>query len=159
MKHIQYKPIAQNHIDIYGSNQFRDLLTSLNCLPKDNLHRGCRNAALYLINKVKLIKHKPVILSGHSLGGSIAEAMGDILTDRGCSVMVYPNGAFPVRYKKRKKLAGAVRIIDNDNVPYFFPWYSHSVPIHYEGERKWYKIIGQFFVWIFNPKKSDHMKY
>ena len=143
---IQYKTIG-NTLKIEGTNQFKDFLISAQCWPKKRYHSGCYKVAKWLLSKVSLDKSSPVIIEGHSMGGSIAEVLAGLLADEGYAVIAISKGSYPVCLFNRT-LSGDAIIYGNDPVPALFPWFRHIVRKRYIGPKRWLPVIC-----------SDHVRY
>lgn len=149
MEHVGYE-LNDNTIVIYGSNDYKDILTSINFLPKQGFHRGCLKAANYIYRKIKpeLEIAETIRLLGHSFGGSVAQVLAYKLQKEGYTVECRVHGAYPVT-TKYIHIKGYSMISGNDPVPSLFPFYKHvSNKIYIGSDRKWYKICFK-----------DHMRY
>ena len=145
MDYIQYI-LKDNDINIYGTNQFIDLFVSLNCLPKKGWHRGVYKEAMKLSN-IPFDKNKIVYLSGHSMGGAIAQCLAYILLEKGFNVKVNVCGSYPITLHKIN-IDGQSRIYGNDPIPALFPWFRHVCKKKYEGPKRWFPFVFK-----------DHMEY
>ena len=94
------------------------------------VHRGFRDAAEIIYTDIK--KHYKlnhiVYLTGHSLGGAIAQVIGLWLDEEGYEVQIYTFGTpkISTTFLGRKPAHWRV-VLSNDPVPYLPPWpYVHS---------------------------------
>ena len=141
--------IIDNHISIPGTDELKDFKISCQCWPISGYHAGCYKWVMANIQKIRdnIDETKAVYISGHSLGGSIAQVLGCLLQDAGMDVELSIQGAFPaVIYQQLK---GIAEVYGNDPIPGLFPWFRFPVQIVYTGsDRKWWKI-----------NFSDHVGY
>jgi len=151
--------VISNSISIPGTNEASDFLTSFQCWKKKGFHAGCYKWVEKYVKDLYpyLDENIPVRITGHSLGGAIAQVLAVKLTEKGYFVELDIDGAFPAVPKKRDYiLKGKVDIYGNDPVPSLFPWFGYPVKKNYCGpDRKWWKIPWQ---WV-NLSVSDHMEY
>ena len=115
---------------IRGTNNGRNVLTDLDARPfKDkklgaNLHRGFRTAAEKIRNDL-IANHaleETVILTGHSLGGAVAQIIGLWLEDDAYEVQIYTYGS-PSVMTEKLWMDGHFRVyLENDPVPFLPPF-------------------------------------
>ena len=117
-------------ISIRGTNNGRNVLTDLDARPfKDkklsaNIHRGFRDAAEKI--RDELIENhaieESVILTGHSLGGAIAQIIGLWLEDDAYDVQIYTFGSPSITTASVGGSALHFRVaIRDDPVPFLPP--------------------------------------
>lgn len=138
---IQYT-VTNNHIHFPGTNQAGDFQITLQCWPKDGVHAGAYKWAMREIDKIKglISKSDQVIVSGHSLGGLIAQVVAWMLYLDGYNVELEILNAMPA-FRRILSLTGKAVIYGNDIVPCVFPWLRYPCGIEYQGPaRKWWKI-------------------
>ena len=115
---------------IRGTNNGRNVLTDLDARPfKDkklgaNLHRGFRDASEKIRNDL-IANHaieETVILTGHSLGGAVAQIIGLWLEDDAYEVQIYTFGS-PSVMTEQLWMDGHFRVyLENDPVPFLPPF-------------------------------------
>jgi len=122
-------------IYIYGTNEWKDIPVSLKCWRnKYGYHTGADKAAdeiaEYLISTVKINFSKTVHIGGISMGGSIAECIGEMMS----AEKVITFGQFPVTSKKTPKDINITRYRKGfDLVTYLFPWFQNNKYTHIKG--------------------------
>ena len=119
-----------------GTDNGRNVLTDLDVRPFEDdeldlvLHTGFRYSAQILYEDIrgKYKISKLVLLTGHSLGGAIAQIIGMWLDEEGYNVQIYTFGSPKVSttYVGNKPPHYRV-VLDNDPVPFMPPFpYVHS---------------------------------
>lgn len=111
---------------IPGTNDFWDLLITAQCWSWDGMHFGCRTKAMEIyhsdeFDELVLSNDKPLEFAGHSMGGSIAESLADMLPVRTFSVVPYMS--YPVSRKKAVPYQIIRRNRKYDIVHKLFPWF------------------------------------
>ena len=119
-----------------GTDNGKNVLTDLDIRPfEDNkldliLHRGFRDSAevLYEDIKEKYKLSKIVLLTGHSLGGAIAQIIGLWLEEDGHHVQIYTFGSPKISTTNIGTQPPHYRVVfNNDPVPFMPPFpYVHS---------------------------------
>jgi hypothetical protein len=145
-----------------GTNNRDNVLTDLDFRPfKDGaltrhhkidlyLHRGFRDAAMFLYKDIKK-KYKlerTVYLTGHSLGGAIAQIIGLWLDMEGRNVQIYTFGSPKVTTTFFGTKPPHYRVVvDNDPIPFLpiYPYVHSGIRIDVETLRWWeYDEYGKF---------------
>ena len=129
-------------ISIRGTDNAKNVLTDLDARPfKDRklgvqVHRGFRDASEKLKNDI--IENVPleenIILTGHSLGGAIAQILGLWFEDDAYEVQIYTFGSPSVMIEQMWE-DGHFRVyLENDPVPFLppFPYVHWGVRINAE---------------------------
>jgi len=119
-----------------GTDNRKNIITDIDMRPwydaelDMQLHRGFHDAAAILLKdiKAKYKLEKTVYLTGHSLGGAIAQIVGLWLNLEGHNVQIYTFGSPKVSPTFFGNDPPHYRvIIDSDPVPFVPPWpYQHS---------------------------------
>jgi hypothetical protein len=119
-----------------GTDNTKNVWTDIDMRPTMNdelgvyLHRGFKDAANWLHEDItkKYKLEKTVYLTGHSLGGAIAQIMGLWLSEAGHNVQIYTFGSPKVSTTFFGNDPPHYRVaIMSDPVPYLPPWpYVHS---------------------------------
>lgn len=130
-------------IFISGTNEWEDLPVSIKC--KRNwlgYHSGAfheaHRVASFLVEKHIILPGTIIYIGGHSMGGSIAECLDDLIyTDK-----IVTFGQYPVTSKETKNITRYRKGFDL--VTFLFPWFR---------SRKYTQLKGTF-----NPVK-DHKSY
>ena len=117
-------------ITIRGTNNPKNVLTDLDARPfKDGklgiqIHRGFRDAAEKLRNEIieKYALEEHIILTGHSLGGAIAQIMGLWFEDDAYDVQIYTFGSPTVTTTDMGDEMHFRVYIEDDPVPFLPPF-------------------------------------
>jgi len=120
-----------------GTNNVKNIISDIDMRPfKDDslggvyIHRGYRDAAVHILNDIdkKYKLEKTVYLTGHSLGGAIAQIVGLWLDQRGHYVQIYTFGSPKISTTFFGNIPEHYRVaFDNDPVPFFPPYpFLHS---------------------------------
>ena len=117
-------------ITIRGTNNPKNVLTDLDARPfKDRklgiqIHRGFRDAAEKLRNEIieKYALEEHIILTGHSLGGAIAQIMGLWFEDDAYDVQIYTFGSPTVTTTDMGDEMHFRVYIEDDPVPFLPPF-------------------------------------
>ena len=129
-------------ISIRGTDNGKNVLTDLDARPfKDRklgvqIHRGFRGAAEKLKNDIieNVALEETIILTGHSLGGAIAQILGLWFEDDAYEVQIYTFGS-PSVITERMWEDGHFRVyLENDPVPFLppFPYVHWGIRINAE---------------------------
>ena len=119
-----------------GTNNTKNILTDIDMRPTEDaelgviLHRGFRDASLWILEdiKEKYKLEKTVYLTGHSLGGAVAQIIGLWLDNDGYNVQIYTFGSPKVSttFFGNRPLHYRV-VLPNDPVPFLPPYpFLHS---------------------------------
>ena len=145
-----------------GTENGRNVLTDIDIRPfKDNalsdyykidlyLHRGFRDAAMFLYKDIKknYKLERTVYLTGHSLGGAIAQIIGLWLDMEGRNVQIYTFGSPKVTTTFFGTKPPHYRVVvDNDPIPFLpiYPYVHSGIRIDVETLRWWeYDEYGKF---------------
>ena len=120
-----------------GTHNVKNIISDIDMRPfKDDslggvyIHRGYRDAAVHTLNDIdkKYKLEKTVYLTGHSLGGAIAQIVGLWLDQRGHYVQIYTFGSPKISTTFFGNIPRHYRVaFDNDPVPFFPPYpFLHS---------------------------------
>ena len=120
-----------------GTHNVKNIISDIDMRPfKDDslggvyIHRGYRDAAVYTLNDIdkKYELEKTVYLTGHSLGGAIAQIVGLWLDKRGHYVQIYTFGSPKISTTFFGNIPRHYRVaFDDDPVPFFPPYpFLHS---------------------------------
>ena len=117
-------------ISIRGTDNGKNVLTDLDARPfKDRklgiqIHRGFRDAAEKLRNEIieKYALEEHIILTGHSLGGAIAQIMGLWFEDDAYDVQIYTFGSPTVTTTDMGDEMHFRVYIEDDPVPFLPPF-------------------------------------
>ena len=120
-----------------GTHNVKNIISDIDMRPfKDDslggvyIHRGYRDAAVHTLNDIdkKYKLEKTVYLTGHSLGGAIAQIVGLWLDQRGHYVQIYTFGSPKISTTFFGNIPEHYRVaFDNDPVPFFPPYpFLHS---------------------------------
>ena len=129
-------------ISIRGTDNAKNVLTDLDARPfKDRklgvqVHRGFRDASEKLKNDIieNVALEENIILTGHSLGGAIAQILGLWFEDDAYEVQIYTFGSPSVMIEQMWE-DGHFRVyLENDPVPFLppFPYVHWGVRINAE---------------------------
>ena len=129
-------------ISIRGTDNGKNVLTDLDARPfRDKklgvqIHRGFRDAAEKLKNDIieNVALEETIILTGHSLGGAIAQILGLWFEDDSYEVQIYTFGS-PSVITKQMWEDGHFRVyLENDPVPFLppFPYVHWGIRINAE---------------------------
>ena len=129
-------------ISIRGTDNGKNVLTDLDARPfKDRklgvqVHRGFRDAAEKLKNDIieNVALEETIILTGHSLGGAIAQILGLWFEDDAYEVQIYTFGSPSVMIEQMWE-DGHFRVyLENDPVPFLppFPYMHWGIRINAE---------------------------
>lgn len=123
-----------NYISVSGTDDFRDLLVSLNCRNNEyGYHVGCYRAADRLFDALfdEICHLKPIKLKGHSMGGGIAECLSYLLRERLFAVqscILYGSyGVLSKRYDNKTDYKLTRIRCGRDIIPFLFLW-NHCKP-------------------------------
>tara|TARA_B100001964_G_scaffold89747_1_gene100833 strand:- start:484 stop:1281 length:798 start_codon:yes stop_codon:yes gene_type:complete len=114
------------------------------------LHRGFRDASMFLYEDIKANYplEKTVYLTGHSLGGAIAQIIGLWLDMEGYNVQIYTFGSPKVTTTFFGTKPAHYRVVvDNDPIPFLpiYPYVHSGIRIDVETLRWWeYDEYGKF---------------
>ena len=120
-----------------GTDNVKNIISDIDLRPfKDDglggvyIHRGYRDAAMFTLNDIdkKYELEKAVFLTGHSLGGAIAQIVGLWLNQRGHYVQIYTFGSPKVSTTFFGNRPEHYRVaLSNDPIPFFPPYpFLHS---------------------------------
>jgi len=129
-------------ISIRGTDNGKNVLTDLDARPfRDRklgvqIHRGFRDAAEKLKNDIieNVALEETIILTGHSLGGAIAQILGLWFEDDAYEVQIYTFGSPSVMIEQMWE-DGHFRVyLENDPVPFLppFPYVHWGIRINAE---------------------------
>ena len=129
-------------ISIRGTDNSKNVLTDLDARPfRDRklgvqIHRGFRDAAEKLKNDIieNVALEETIILTGHSLGGAIAQILGLWFEDDAYEVQIYTFGSPSVMIEQMWE-DGHFRVyLENDPVPFLppFPYVHWGIRINAE---------------------------
>ena len=129
-------------ISIRGTDNAKNVLTDLDARPfKDRklgvqVHRGFRDASEKLKNDIieNVALEENIILTGHSLGGAIAQILGLWFEDDAYEVQIYTFGSPAVMIEQMWE-DGHFRVyLENDPVPFLppFPYMHWGIRINAE---------------------------
>ena len=129
-------------ISIRGTDNAKNVLTDLDARPfKDRklgvqVHRGFRDASEKLKNDIieNVALEENIILTGHSLGGAIAQILGLWFEDDAYEVQIYTFGSPSVMIEQMWE-DGHFRVyLENDPVPFLppFPYVHWGIRINAE---------------------------
>ena len=129
-------------ISIRGTDNAKNVLTDLDARPfKDRklgvqVHRGFRDASEKLKNDIieNVALEENIILTGHSLGGAIAQILGLWFEDDAYEVQIYTFGSPSVMIEQMWE-DGHFRVyLENDPVPFLppFPYMHWGIRINAE---------------------------
>ena len=124
-----------------GTDNTKNFWTDIDARPTHDLgldvyfHRGFKDAATWLIEDIKrdYKLEKTVYLTGHSLGGAIAQIIGLWLDQEGHNVQIYTFGSPKVSTTFFGNEPPHYRmVLDNDPVPYMppFPFLQSGIAIN-----------------------------
>jgi hypothetical protein len=116
-----------------GSNNRQNMLSDIDFRPFEdeelevNLHRGFRDAAMFLEKDIKANYplEKTVYLTGHSLGGAIAQIVGFWLDREGYNVQIYTFGSPKVTTTFLGNKPPHYRVVVNSDPIPFMPIYPY----------------------------------
>jgi len=116
-----------------GSSNRQNMLSDIDFRPfedeelKVNLHRGFRDAAMFLEKDIKANYplEKTVYLTGHSLGGAIAQIVGFWLNKEGYNVQIYTFGSPKVTTTFLGNEPPHYRVVVNSDPIPFMPIYPY----------------------------------
>jgi hypothetical protein len=145
-----------------GTNNRENVLSDIDLRPfhdkglsarwdhKIYLHRGFRDASSFLIDDIKANYklEKTVYLTGHSLGGAIAQIIGLWLDMEGYNVQIYTFGSPKITTTFFGNKPPHYRVVvDNDPIPFLpiYPYIHSGIRIDVETLRWWeYDEYGKF---------------
>jgi hypothetical protein len=145
-----------------GTDNGKNILTDIDFRPFEDsnlsakwgtkvyLHRGFRDAAMHLEKDIKANYklEKTVYLTGHSLGGAIAQIIGFWLDMEGHNVQIYTFGSPKVTTTfLGTGLPHYRMVVDNDPVPFLpvYPYVHSGIRIDVETLKWWeYDEYGKF---------------
>ena len=124
-----------------GTENGRNVLTDIDIRPRHDksldvyFHKGFHDAATWLLEDIKrdYELEKTVYLTGHSLGGAIAQIMGYWLDQEGYNVQIYSFGSPKVSTTFFGNEPPHYRVVlDNDPIPYMppFPFLQSGIAIN-----------------------------
>ena len=129
-------------ISIRGTDNSKNVLTDLDARPfRDKklgvqIHRGFRDAAEKLKNDIieNVALEETIILTGHSLGGAIAQILGLWFEDDAYEVQIYTFGSPSVMIEQMWEDGHFSVYLENDPVPFLppFPYVHWGIRINAE---------------------------